>query len=142
MKKFNVRVYGIVFNDKKELLVAHETRGDMNMTKLPGGGLEWGEGLKEGLEREFVEELNWVVEVNELFYLTDYFQVSSLNSDDQVLSVYYYVKKVAERSEPHIANEGEIIDFEWVSGDRLGGMEFTFPIDRLVIRRLIDKHYY
>jgi len=30
----------------------------MQFSKFPGGGLEYGEGLIEGLKREFVEECN------------------------------------------------------------------------------------
>ena len=56
MKKFNIRVYGILINQNKEILVLDETRNGYSFTKFPGGGLEWGEGFKECLEREFEEE--------------------------------------------------------------------------------------
>ena len=45
-KKFNLRVYGILI-DSDRLLITDEKRGGFPMTKLPGGGLEFGEGLKE-----------------------------------------------------------------------------------------------
>jgi len=136
-KKFNVRVYGVVINDSNQILVAHEVRNELEMTKLPGGGLEWGEGLLDGLKREFIEELNWEIEVEELIYLTDYFQVSSLNVNDQVLSVYYKVKFIRECDSAHQPNEGEHIEFEWVDLDKINVDSFTFPIDKIVIRQLI-----
>ncbi len=136
-KKFNVRVYGVVINESNQILVAHEVRNDLEMTKLPGGGLEWGEGLMDGLKREFIEELNWEIEIEELVYLTDYFQVSSLNPNDQVLSVYYKVKFIRDCDFVHQPNEGEYIEFEWVDLDKIDVDSFTFPIDRKVIGQLI-----
>ena len=51
MKKYNVRVYGLIILDGK-ILITDEFRGGMRMTKFPGGGNEWGEGLLETLYRE------------------------------------------------------------------------------------------
>ena len=56
-KRFNIRVYGIVVNDRNELLVSDELVKGMQFTKFPGGGLEWGEGTQDCLVREFREEL-------------------------------------------------------------------------------------
>lgn len=136
MKKINVRIYGIVVNANNELLVTHEVRKEFEMTKLPGGGLEWGEGLIDGLKREFIEELNWDIEVHDVFYITDYFQVSSFNANDQVLSIYYTVSFVRNRTTPHMPNEGEFIEFQWIPLQELKPENFTFPIDRIVINKL------
>jgi hypothetical protein len=43
--KFNIRVYGLLINKQQEVLVTDEYRIGMYMTKFPGGGLEYGEGL-------------------------------------------------------------------------------------------------
>jgi len=42
-KRFNVRVYGILVQEGK-LLVSDEYIKGYEITKLPGGGLEFGEG--------------------------------------------------------------------------------------------------
>ena len=39
MNRFNVRVYGLLFNDEKEVLVTDENRFGIQFTKFPGGGL-------------------------------------------------------------------------------------------------------
>ena len=57
-KRFNVRVYGILINDRNELLVSDELIKGIRFTKFPGGGLEWGEGIEACLKREFIEDLN------------------------------------------------------------------------------------
>ena len=85
---FNIRVYGLVINDREELLVTDEFRAGMKMTKLPGGGLIWGEGIHDCLKREFKEELNCSIDILEHFYTTDFFQISAFNNEHQLISIY------------------------------------------------------
>ena len=65
MNLFNIRVYGILINDKKQVLVSDEFIRGSYYTKFPGGGLEFGEGTRDCLKREFKEEMNlkwrWVI---------------------------------------------------------------------------------
>src|ERR1700761_2895768 len=91
MYPFNVRVYGILMNDQDQVLISDEQEYGMRFTKFPGGGLEFGEGLIDGLKREFVEECDVEIEVIKHFYTTDFFVKSAFN-DSQVISVYYIVK--------------------------------------------------
>ena len=100
MPLFNVRVYGVLINEKKELLVSDEyIRGGL-YTKFPGGGLEFGEGTRECLQREFMEEMNLRVEVGDHIYTTDFFQLSAFQPDQQIISIYYYVKPLEEINVP------------------------------------------
>ncbi len=93
MYPFNVRVYGLLMNADNEILISDEREYGMSFTKFPGGGLEFGEGLIDGLKREFVEECNVEVEVTSHFYTTDFFVKSAFN-DSQIISVYYMVKNI------------------------------------------------
>ena len=81
MPPFNIRVYGILLNEKKQVLVSDEYIRGGYYTKFPGGGLEFGEGTRACLEREFMEEMNLKVEVGDHIYTTDYFQLSAFNPD-------------------------------------------------------------
>ena len=57
MSKFNIRIYGLLIDEQKRVLVTDEfIRGSL-ITKFPGGGLEFGEGTRECLKREFKEEM-------------------------------------------------------------------------------------
>lgn len=139
---FNVRVYGICFNDKRELLVTDEIIRGQEVTKFPGGGLEFGEGTIEGLKREFVEETGNDVEVLEHFYTTDFF-VKSAYGQAQVISIYYLCKLIGEPifkvkmekfSFPERKND--VFVFRWIPLTEVHPDEFTLPIDKVVAGRI------
>ena len=47
MPNMNIRVYGILINEQKQVLVSDELIRGGYYTKFPGGGLEYGEGTRE-----------------------------------------------------------------------------------------------
>jgi 8-oxo-dGTP diphosphatase len=145
MYQFNVRVYGLLINDDRELLISDEQEYGMQFTKFPGGGLEHGEGLIEGLKREFVEECNSEVEVINHFYTTDFFVKSAFN-DSQIISVYYVVNNLSPlnlsfKTIPFdFDGDGEILQaFRWIKLKDLKVEDFTFPTDQYVAKLLIDS---
>jgi 8-oxo-dGTP pyrophosphatase MutT (NUDIX family) len=96
LKRFNVRVYGLMVNEYGEVLVADEQfKSGIRATKFPGGGLELGEGTREGLQREFMEETGIDVVIEDHFYTTDYFQPSFYDDHSQLISIYYVVSSSA-----------------------------------------------
>src|SRR3954453_22831074 len=89
--RFTIRVYGILKDENNRILLSDEfIRGDY-FTKFPGGGMEFGEGARDCLKREFKEETGLDVTVGEHIYTTDYFQISAFNKRDQIISIYYFV---------------------------------------------------
>lgn len=144
MKQFNVRVYGLLINSKKEILVSDERRNGFSFTKFPGGGLEFGEGVVDALIREFSEELAIDVSIGELFYVNDFFQLSAFNENHQLLSFYYFVNYIKseelgqEKYSFPLKEEGE--KQRWVSIDKLKETDFTFPIDKIVIEKIKMIH--
>tara|TARA_B100000683_G_scaffold109642_1_gene108123 strand:+ start:915 stop:1346 length:432 start_codon:yes stop_codon:yes gene_type:complete len=137
--QFNIRVYGILIQ-KNKVLLTDEIRSGISMTKFPGGGLEFGEGLKEGLMREFMEELNVRIHVGELFYINDFFQRSSFSQTDQLLSIYYKVDLedgvIVSTEKPFDFESNEPQCFRWVSLDEIMENDVTFPIDKEVVQRI------
>ncbi len=139
IKKFNIRVYGIHIHNNR-LLVTDEFRLNMRMTKLPGGGLEFGEGTIDCLKRECIEELGHEIHNVKHFYTTDFFQPTTLIGDEkhQLISIYY----TFDIQEPYnFETTGKRFDFEdingaqsfrWVELQKLTPREFTFPIDKKV----------
>jgi 8-oxo-dGTP diphosphatase len=131
MKKFNIRVYGLLLNDKNEILVLDETRNDYSFTKFPGGGLEWGEGVTDCLTREFKEELAVDIQVGEMFYMTEHFVQSAFNDQDQLISIYYRVYTKDQIVQQHTTEVPR-----WVYIPTLDVETVTFPIDKLVVLKI------
>jgi 8-oxo-dGTP pyrophosphatase MutT (NUDIX family) len=142
----SVRVYGILINEHKQVLVSDEfIRGGL-YTKFPGGGLEVGEGTRDCLKREFLEEANLPVEVGDHIYTTDFYQQSAFNNAHQILSIYYFVKALAPitvplRTKPFDFDEEqlkqyelnkEIETFRFVDWENFGAAAVTLPIDKIV----------
>lgn len=92
---FNVRVYGLLVNEDEQILLSDEEHEGVYLTKFPGGGLEYGEGLTDALKREFIEECNLNIEIIEHIYTTDFFEKSAFN-ESQIISIYYRVKPLSE----------------------------------------------
>ena len=88
---FNIRIYGILIENNKILIVKEPFMGNL-IYKFPGGGMEFGEGTIDCLKREFKEELNLDIEIEKHLYTQDFFLVSALNKNEQLFMVYYKVK--------------------------------------------------
>jgi ADP-ribose pyrophosphatase YjhB (NUDIX family) len=154
MQRFNIRVYGLLINKKKQVLVADEyIRGGL-YTKFPGGGLEFGEGTRDCLKRELKEELGIETEIGDHIYTTDYFQLSAFRPGDQIISIYYFANQLEELKVPvrekqfdfdekQMAiynNTGETETFRLIEWDDFSDATVTLPIDKIVAR-LIKNNY-
>jgi 8-oxo-dGTP diphosphatase len=145
MYPFNIRVYGLLINAENEILISDEQEYGIRFTKFPGGGLEFGEGLIDGLKREFMEECNAEIEVINHFYTTDFFVKSAFN-DSQVISVYYLVKNITplnltiKSSVFDFDGEGDVLQaFRSVKLSDLIYEDFLFETDKQVTKLLTDR---
>jgi mutator protein MutT len=136
MKRFNVRVYGIHINERNEILVSNETYQNKSFTKFPGGGLEWGESTIDCLKREFEEEFKLKIQVKELFYTTDFFQVSAFHENDQVIAIYYLIAINLDDVESVMALNNSEEKLRWILINELSMNDLTFPIDKHVVELL------
>lgn len=138
MYLFNVRVYGILINDKREVLISDEKTLNVSFTKFPGGGLEYGEGLIDALKREFMEECNLEVQIDKHIYTTDFYEKSSFN-ESQIISIYYQVSSLSplcfeskreafsfSASQPHEKIEA----FRFVDMEEFQEQDLTFKTDK------------
>jgi ADP-ribose pyrophosphatase YjhB (NUDIX family) len=138
-KRFNIRVYGILMNENQQILVSDELIKGMQITKFPGGGLEFGEGTIECVKREFLEETNNQVEVVNHFYTTDYFQISAFNQNDQIISIYYLLRPLDNFTLDTTTKKFDFDlskkfdqKFRWIALQEINELEFTLPIDKKV----------
>ncbi|MFZ9208696.1 MAG: NUDIX hydrolase [Sediminibacterium sp.] len=150
MSYITVRVYGILIDPAHGLLVSDEfIRGDY-FTKLPGGGLEFGEGTRDCLVREFKEETGLDVTVEEHIYTTDFYQPSAFRAGDQILSIYYRVNPISltplqTRSSAFDFKPEEIADkngqaehTRWIALNELSEEAMSLPIDKIVIHKILQ----
>ena len=135
MDVFTIRVYGLLINDKKEILLSDEEYNGMSFTKFPGGGLQFGEGTIDCLKREFIEEANLKVEMLSHFYTTDFFQPSAFNNEKQVMSIYYRIKC---ESTPELFQQNGNPHFYWRKLKELSVNDVTFAIDKKVVTMLLE----
>ena len=133
--KINIRVYAIYLNEKNELMALDEGYAGEKLVKLPGGGLEFGEGTIECLHREFAEELNLKIEVLEHFYTQEDFLVSRFRENEQLLTIYYTVN-ILNLEELKIIDES-IEKVKWISLHEENPL--PLPIDKIVFQKLKEK---
>lgn len=151
---FNLRVYGVLINDDRSVLVSDEMIRGQYFTKFPGGGLEFGEGTRDCLKREFLEEMNLKVEVGRHIYTTDYFQLSAFNPQHQIISIYYYVQalepiQVPLREQPFdfdeeqlkvYAEKKETETFRFIQWPEFSPEAVSLPIDKIVAGLIKQNH--
>src|SRR4051812_8245173 len=155
ISRFTIRVYGILIDENKRVLLSDEfIRGDC-YTKFPGGGMEFGEGTRDCLKREFKEETDLDVTVGEHIYTTDYFQISAFNKRDQIISIYYFVHAIEPNELSKLQTKTTVFDFEshqisdpngqfellrWVGWDELSEDSVSLPIDKIVVKMLKNSN--
>ena len=151
---FNIRVYGILINEQSQVLVSDEFIRGGYFTKFPGGGLEFGEGTRDCLKREFKEEMDLNVAIGDHIYTTDFFQMSAFNKEHQIISIYYFAEplepiKAPLRNKPFDFDErelkmyqekGETETFRFIDWNDFSEERVTLPIDKIVSRMIKEEY--
>jgi 8-oxo-dGTP diphosphatase len=150
---FNIRVYGVLINEIKQVLVSDEYIRGSYYTKFPGGGLELGEGTRDCLKREFKEEMNLEVKIGEHLYTTDFYQQSAFNPAHQIISIYYLVTALEDIKVPLRTKEFDFDEqqmevynrikmtetFRFIDWNDFSTDSVTLPIDKVVAKTLKER---
>jgi 8-oxo-dGTP diphosphatase len=146
INRFNIRVYGVYINDAKQILLSDEKYGEHYFTKFPGGGLEFGEGTKDCVIREWQEELGIAIEVIDHLYTTDFYQQSTFRESDQIISIYYLVRPLLPLSLPISASvqslDASIYEVQaqrYVPMADFSAEQLSLPIDKVVAEMLMKR---
>ena len=148
--RFNIRVYILLLDESRaHILLSDEIINGEFITKFPGGGLEYGEGILDCLHREANEELGQDVEVIDQFYTSEDFQPSRFSDSDQIICVYYQcllAKNDDGRRTPIFRTTDKKFDFlekrereesfRWQALENLQADEMTLPLDRKIVLRM------
>ena len=133
--KLNIRVYATAIKDEK-VLVLHEEYAGEQLMKLPGGGLEFGEGLLNCLHREFEEELNVKINILGHLYTQEEFVVSRCRDNEQLLTVYYLVEIIDEND--FLIMDPCIEKTEWIPINT-DENPFILPVDKIAFEKLKER---
>lgn len=127
-KIFRYSIKAIIIKDNK-LLVESCDYGYGRFCKLPGGGHQWGETMKEALIRECKEELNLNVNPTRLLFARDYIAKNhQQTTDDDVFhqAELMFECNVKDFSTLSIGSEpdGENQQIKWIDLDKLPTSDF------------------
>ena len=91
MEKRRIGVRAIIYNDGKILAVKHKSKDGTpkDWWAIPGGGLDPGESLEDGLKREMEEELGVKVEPGRLLCVQQF--ISGRADCDEELELFFLV---------------------------------------------------
>lgn len=143
-------------DEQDRVLVSDEFIRGNYYTKFPGGGLEFGEGTRDCLRREFMEEMGLRVDVGRHIYTTDFFQISAFSPGHQIISIYYFVHPLEpivapirinpfefdERQMAVYRETGETETFRFLDWQAFTPDAVSLPIDKVVVdvvRSLKDR---
>ncbi len=144
--RFTIRAYHLIINSKNEILLSDEEHKGLKMTKFPGGGVEFGEGILDCLHREALEEFGQEIEVLEHFYTTDFFQKAMFWDDLQVVNVYYFSRfkdkirfKISSEKFDFPGERESFQSFRFQAIKTLNEDDFIFKIEKRVVSLLKQK---
>lgn len=139
LERFNARCYAMICSDKGRLLVLKERWRGVDLQKLPGGGLELGEGMLECLDREISEEfaasqpLTWAH-----FHCPTHCFSSQFRPEEQLLLNYFLAEeKVDEEQWAIIPDDPNILELVWLDIDTSNVHWFTLESDRDAFMKLV-----
>jgi len=136
-----VGVGGVVIDQGRALLVRRATEPALGEWTIPGGLLEVGETLTEGVEREIREETGLIVRTLELIealerIFSDSGEISGAAGAARVRPRYHYIilDYLCERVSGELTANAEISDLAFVREDALEAYQLT-PVALRVLHR-------
>ena len=114
---FRPSAYGVIVRGDRVIVVNTKSTGKFS---LPGGGVETGEMIEEGLKREILEETGIDVDVRELIHFNEnYFYYDPLDEAFQSYQYFFLCSPKTELKGNHIIEDLEAYDPQWMHIDHL-----------------------
>ena len=134
-----IRLTGLLVEGGRLLVVRQRCRACEHWN-LPGGHLEFGETLEEGLRREMAEKCGLAVEVGELLYVTDRFR----RHGSHVVDMAFLVSRASAtgRGAMPPLDAGEIDSARMADPQELPSLGFSERFARLVASGFPDRGTY
>ncbi len=109
-EKVGVRPCGILIEKGKVLCIL--CKYDEEFYLFPGGGLEPGETIGEGVEREFFEETGLKVKAKKMVYVNDWIKDRKTNT--RVLNVFFLVQRTGGKISLGEKDDGKVKKVKWI----------------------------
>ena len=114
-----IRVAGILIEDDKILLIQHH-KNNKKYWLIPGGGNDWGETAKEALIREYKEETNMDIEVDEFLFLSE---TIFPNKERHILNLFFKIHRINKNNDfIKLGEEAILTDLKFVTKEELQTM--------------------
>lgn len=110
---FRPSVYGVIVRGDKVIVVNTRSTGKYS---LPGGGVEMGEDIEEGLKREVLEEIGIDIEIGELIHFNEnYFYYDPMDAAFHSYQYFFLCTPKTELKDDHVIEDIEAYDPVWIS---------------------------
>jgi ADP-ribose pyrophosphatase YjhB (NUDIX family) len=129
-----IGVGAVIVEGGRVLLVRRNTEPLRGQWSVPGGMLELGEKLRDGVCREAFEETGLEVEPGEVLDVFD-----SIFTDPRGRTQYHYVliDYLCRRISGEAQADSDVSDVRWVSADALLAMGLREPVEQVVRKGLL-----
>jgi ADP-ribose pyrophosphatase YjhB (NUDIX family) len=133
-----VGVGGVVIENGRALLIKRGSEPLLGQWSIPGGTLELGESLQEGVARELLEETGLEVEVLDMIEAFDriFLDPAAANSKDRSRPKYHYVivDYLCERLAGEAQAGSDVTDIAYATEDELETFNMTKTATRVLHR--------
>jgi len=139
--RFNARCYALIRSEKNRVLVMMERWQGIDLNKLPGGGLEFGEGLLDCIHREIREEFEASEKMSykHLFTPTHCFY-SRFKPQEQLLLNYFTNEVPAQEDRwKLIQGDKNLLGMQWLELKEENAAWFTLESDRQAFLALLKS---
>jgi 8-oxo-dGTP diphosphatase len=133
-----VGIGGVVIENGRALLIKRGTEPLLGQWSIPGGTLELGESLQQGVARELLEETGLEVQVLDMIETFDriFLDPAAPNAEGRARPKYYYVivDYLCERLAGEARASSDVTDIAFATEDELGKFQMTATATRVLLR--------
>jgi 8-oxo-dGTP diphosphatase len=133
-----VGIGGVVIENGRALLIKRGTEPLLGQWSIPGGTLELGESLQQGVARELLEETGLEVQVLDMIETFDriFLDPAAPKAEGRARPKYHYVivDYLCERLAGEARASSDVTDIAFATEDELGKFQMTATATRVLLR--------
>ena len=141
VSRFNARCYGLLVSSQGRVMGLKERWRGVDLQKFPGGGLEFGEGMVECLDREVREEFSlFKPQQWHHLYSPTHFFTSQFKPNEQLIITYFEGLETAQEEDWALQpNDPNVLEICWLPLHESSADWFTLESDRQAFRALLER---